>query len=87
MRLIDAEKLFEALGSISPQNKQQYNDIGMMMELVTNSPTVEKRHRGKWILCTDGRYYCQDCHIRKPDFAWDYCPQCGALMVKEGEAE
>lgn len=80
MRLIDAdawERFFY----------EHMNDEEMVRAKIAldDMPTIEERHRGKWILCTDGRYYCQDCHIRRPDFTWDYCPQCGALMVKEGE--
>lgn len=41
MRLIDADELFELVGNIKPNNNQQYADIGMFMNMITNSTTVE----------------------------------------------
>ena len=98
MRRIYAEKLFEKLGNIKPKNKQQYEDIGMFMEMVTNSPTVEEQPHGEW-LNEDygiGECYaeCSECgestdgEAKDNGFGYDYsfpnfCPNCGASMVKK----
>ena len=39
-RLIDADVLFEKVGKISPENKQQHDDIGRFINMITESPTV-----------------------------------------------
>lgn len=56
MRLIDADKLFEQVGNIKPNNKQQYEDIGMFMEMITNSSTVADK--------------CETCQFNKECRFW-----------------
>lgn len=41
MRLIDAESLFDKVGSICPCNQQNYDDIGTFMHMISNAPTIE----------------------------------------------
>ena len=42
-RLIDADKLFEEVGNIKPQNEEHYKAIGEFMNMITNSPTILKQ--------------------------------------------
>lgn len=82
MRLINADKLFNKVGDIIPANEQQYKDIGMFMNMITNSQT----HKGEWILDeTDNSVSCSDCgcmlypnDILHGDAK--YCPNCGRYM-------
>jgi len=76
MRLIDAEELFNRVGQIKPKNKQQYEDIGMFMNMITNSNTVERK--GHWIKCKND-YECSECGGRN-GWHYDYCHDCGAEM-------
>lgn len=52
-RPIDAEILFEKVGNIKPKNKSEYELLGKFMNMITNSPTVERPH-GE---CNQCRYY------------------------------
>ncbi len=99
IRLIDANELFDKVGQISPENKQQYEDIGMFMNMITNSPTVEARPEGKWIPDTARAYTededtweCSVCHEpftliegTPEDNLYNYCPKCGAKLTYEPE--
>ena len=89
MRRIDAEKLFEKLGNIKPKNKQQYEDIGMFMEMVTNSPTVEEQPHGEWKYNPDcvndemqAEFFCSICNHGAYSRLDNFCPNCGASMRK-----
>lgn len=96
MRLIDAEKLFESVGAITPRNKEHHDAIGEFMNLITNSPTIAKHKDGKWIVESDGFIFkrqwgiCSECG-HTLDFAGlnagrgnaNYCPNCGAYMRGE----
>lgn len=81
-RLIDADRLFTKVGRIKPKNKQQYEDIGMFMNMITNSRT----HEGLWVLDTsDNSVSCSecDCMIYPNDIMYGdalYCPNCGREM-------
>lgn len=86
MRLIDAEILFEKVGNIKPKNKSEYELLGKFMNMITNSTTVERSH-GEWIEKSQFDRLCKNCgqqHIGVKRFA-NFCPNCGASMVKEGE--
>ena len=38
---------------------------------------------GHWIIMHDGEYYCDRCNCESPNNEkWNYCPICGAEMVK-----
>ena len=42
-----------------------------------------KMRAGHWIIMHDGEYYCDRCNCESPNNEkWDYCPNCGAIMVK-----
>lgn len=82
MRLIDANKLFEEVGKIKSKNYQQYEDIGMFMNMITNS----KEYIGEWILDdSDNSVSCSDCKCTLYlndiiDGEGYYCPNCGRKM-------
>ena len=82
MRLIDADKLFDKVGDITPANEQQYKDIGMFMNMITNSPT----HKGEWLLDeSDNSVSCSvcGCVLYPNDILYGdahYCPNCGRYM-------
>ena len=82
MRLIDVDRLFNKVGKIKPKNKQQYEDIGMFMNMITNSVT----HKGYWILDgSDNSVSCSecDCMIYPNDIMYGdalYCPNYGREM-------
>ena len=85
MRLIDAEELFNRVGQIKPKNKQQYEDVGMFMNMITNSNTVERRHKGYWVH-KGQEIYCSECGEESGYNPFgasrfsDYCPSCGIEM-------
>lgn len=59
IRLIDANALFERIGQIKPKNKQQYEDIGLFMNMITNAPTVFTCNACKNM---GNERECVDCH-------------------------
>lgn len=99
MRLIDAEILFEKVGNIKPNNKSEYELLGKFMNMLTDSPTVERPH-GKWNTTPNPNhspfdstseiiYMCSECAYSSGErvtATWNFCPNCGADM-REGEAE
>lgn len=55
----------------------------------------EQRPHGEWIY-KGGKYWCSSCgekaiyhsHVKEPlPHLTNFCPNCGASMMKEGEAE
>ncbi len=93
-RYIDADKLFEEVGGIKPENKEHYKRIGEFMNLITYTPTADVREniKGEWIEC-EGEYRCSNCNRQTNVVYGDvklltrYCPNCGAQMnVTGGEA-
>ena len=66
----------------------------MVIEMIQDAPTIEpERKKGEWIdrgWSGDGRgnswheWECSECkHITK-GAKWDFCPNCGADMRKDG---
>lgn len=43
--------------------------------------------RGKWVLHTDGKYFCDNCRVATHTKQTSCCPDCGAIMrlIKSGE--
>lgn len=84
MRQIDADKLpehkFTRESAKGSDYMRGWNDA--IDAIVDNEPTVE-RPRGKWI-GIGGDYRCDKCY-GKLWYRSDYCPQCGAYMMKEAE--
>ena len=93
MRLIDADELKIDYGftwdDITPTHDEMY-------ALIDRQPTIEERKNGKWLEQDDGWdgiYY--ECSCCKDAFTlidgnpsenlYNYCPNCGARMVQEGE--
>lgn len=95
MRLIDAEALTEQIQKLS-NNEYMVNWLGV---LIDTQPTVKVepievprpvRH-GHWVGIDDEPcevWECDVCgYIYEGDFAYNYCPHCGAKMDAEREEE
>lgn len=60
---------------------------------IKNQPTVEAKPvvHGEWKYDWLGEYICSNCYERVTvkevmgEPAWDWCPACGARMVKDNE--
>lgn len=91
-RLIDAEEVLNAINRYAKEDGYINLHIGTIDSIISNVPTVERPH-GEWIWNTDNhcaiRRYCKCsiCRIGMGDTEYDFCPNCGADMRKEGEAE
>lgn len=84
-RYIDAEKLFNTVGSIKPKNAQQYDDIGNFMNMITETPTEEVTPiiYANILVDEDGNMECSNCGNSE---CWgNYCMNCGAKMGKSEE--
>ena len=46
-RIGDLDALFDEVGMIKPRSKTQYNDIGMFMNMITNTTTIIKADKGE----------------------------------------
>lgn len=59
------------------------------MQVLDELPSTEsERKTGEWVSNHDGSWNCSECGLRVLVYAkGNYCPNCGARMVKEdGEA-
>lgn len=93
-RLIDADALKNTFKDKEGNEFTAFH----FYDAIDNAPTVERPH-GEWIEkhCDYGVYYrCSNCHKMPPNYECDYkegaiktnfCPNCGADMRKEGDAE
>lgn len=95
MRLIDADTLFEKVGNIKPNNKSEYELLGKFMNMITYSQTVfiptaeldTTNDFAEWIdVNSDGSIMkCSRCGEEVCCKDNNFCSNCGARMVKEGE--
>ena len=103
MRLIDADALMETINRhcYPVQHDMTSIEPGMtrigILQAIQEQPTIEpERKKGKWIAVDDyfnrisGR--CSACgweaHMYEDDVVgMNYCPNCGADMRKDGEAD
>ena len=85
-RLVDADALFEAMEKSCWYNNADRDEIAE--KLVMDAPTIEpQRKKGKWT----GENACEFCGFQ-PWYERDihtlsYCPNCGADMREDGEAD
>lgn len=92
MRLIDADAL---LSSFDVRKVAEYDESGCGMdykavpvEAIVNAPTIDAepvRH-GQWVLVHEEFSECSACGMMRnirTQFAWTYCPGCGAKMDLE----
>lgn len=72
--------------------------VGLVYRLSQAADAIEELSdvrpvvRGRWELTPDEwLQHCSMCGQRKPivagDFNWHYCPNCGALMDKDGDED
>ena len=89
IRPIDANALFDALRD---NEFQTFCPLDEVDDVIAAAPTLDYapvRH-GEWEWDTLDVYMCSACgeksHVKevigRPD--WDYCPNCGAKMGKDG---
>lgn len=89
MRLIDADELKEAMNEHTDYKGYLVCDPEEIIDL---APTVERPH-GEWIFKNDnifiptGYLECSICKKGRLVVEKNFCPNCGADMRKEGEAE
>ena len=97
MRLIDADALkmeiLRRLTIVSPDVAKYANGV---LNFIANAPTIEAEpmRYGRWVH-TDlaahwyGKDECSECtyheHDRSDLSHFNYCPHCGAKMIKENE--
>ena len=84
------------LSTDTPQISYEALSLLCGTSLIADAPTIEERKNGKWLEQDDGWdgiYY--ECSCCKDAFTlidgnpsenlYNYCPNCGARMVQEGE--
>lgn len=83
MRLIDADKLWEAITT----RIEEYCDLADLIEIIETQATedAEPVRYGRWIEVDVGDccYRCSECGFIRDAYLLDignYCPQCGAKM-------
>lgn len=90
MRPIDADALKKSL--TLPEESGRMGELLTMIihSVIDSMPTIERK-KGKWISLDDFRgkyndygYKCSECGEHS-DYEANFCPNCGARMVQEGE--
>lgn len=92
MRLIDADALIARCGSWYTEEGTEEGFIRILKNIVDMMPTIEpERKKGRWIDETfkpwglvHHPYKCDQCGEHSETNS-NYCPNCGARMVQEGE--
>jgi len=89
MRAIDSDHVIARLDEIQPfaGNKAANAAINLAKDVVRNAPTVspdDLRPVGKWIPLEPeiGLYGCSRCEHMILRAECNYCPNCGAAMLK-----
>lgn len=97
MRLIDADPF----GVVSFQGKSEDFIEGALfiLDKIYEAPTIEERPQGEWLSHYDyckkhdcipsgliAFWWCNQCE-QGVEIKTNFCPNCGARMQKEGEAE
>ena len=85
MRMIDGDALKARMLEYYADSWNLHEEI---MDFFDNSPTIEKRKKGKWNpefngAFTGGAYWfsCSECGRIVPDVrngGWEFCPKCGS---------
>lgn len=90
MRPIDADALKEYILRSVPNWSE---DREIMLDCLSNSPTIEERKKGKWLKAYGDHEafgvrpfyrYCSECN-ESTVWAYNFCPHCGADMRGEQE--
>lgn len=88
MRLNDADALLDNL-TIGPIHLG-YREVEDIEEYVKRMPTIEERKTGHWVY-EPGMYMCSECwdawaeEQSEEVMSFNYCPNCGARMVRGEE--
>ena len=90
MRMIDADALIKTLETTSI-----FPTPAWLRAVIIDAPTIDpQRKRGKWIKHIDDLFpaestlECNVCHHEQPITIDDnFCPNCGADMREDGEAD
>ena len=83
--LISREALSEVINDLFRIGEYDCNSV---LKAINNAPTVEKRPTGDWIITGEEdevyaeMFICSECGVK--DFWSNFCPNCGADMIKEG---
>lgn len=65
------------------------DDVNEALNIAVNALEQEPK-TGHWITTRtfmhDGEFYCDRCKCESPNNEkWDYCPNCGAMMIESQE--
>lgn len=99
-RLIDADALTDDIlkSAVMIDDRGIQTGYEIAIELIKRQPTIDAepvRH-GKWIKADSQQYFrkhypcftCSECGYRKDSQKkWNYCPQCGARIDKDGKTD
>lgn len=84
MRPIDADPLIEEIANIYGFSISSVR-CSLVGSVIANAPTIDiEPKRGKWVE-DGGIEKCNQCGERKEFPHWNFCPNCGRAMTKEGE--
>lgn len=94
-RHVDIEPLENALKAVEKRGEVAVL-LDELISVIAKYPTadVQEVRHGRWIvkhgiLAGDGIYgdmgECSVCGLHLRNYEWDYCPNCGALMVNEDD--
>ena len=99
MRLIDADALRDRLQNLGYDDWNQGTTttwaeaFSECADMVDEAPTIEpQRKKGRWIEYDNSHCECPFCHEEWSYFDneveyFNYCPNCGADMREDGEAD
>lgn len=91
-RLIDAEEVLNAINRYAKEDGYINLHIGTIDSIIGNVSTIKRPH-GEWILdavspCSIAWFRCSYCGYKYEAYKQsNFCPNCGASMVKEGDSE
>ena len=97
MRLIDADALearmyheaFETDSNLQKWDSGCWIRYKMFDNAMAEAPTIDPVKHGKWIEEPNCWFRCTNCGEHYPSLRgymdYNYCPNCGALMVMEDE--
>ena len=80
MRLIDADELYDAMENAAWFDNADRDEVAQ--ELLSNAPIISDVRSGIWVDCAPSIWHkCSEC-TQNGFSHYDYCPWCGAKMIK-----